>query len=150
MPYLPTHEPGKVIMFGSSGNATDYFKNGWGTLEKHFILIVEMECASLEISIPSLKRKALTLSAKMFTFIVPGKLDKQTVEILMNCQKTVKWELTEGGHTERKLLIPKALIKSPNPVITFVTPNATKPRDIGAHEDTRILSTAFLNLTLHE
>jgi hypothetical protein len=88
-------------MFGSSGNATDYFQDGWDTPEEDFIWIVQMEGASLEIPIPSLKGETLSLSAKMFSFIMPGKLDKQTVEILINSQKTGKWELTVGGRNGR-------------------------------------------------
>jgi hypothetical protein len=148
--YSPTYELGKVINFGSSGSAKDYFLDGWSIPEKDFTWIVSKERASLEISIPSFKGEALTLSAKMFPFIVPGKLDKQRVKILINGKNAGEWEFREEGHTERKVLIPKALITSPNLVITFVTPNAAKPKDIGANEDTRVLSVAFINLTLYE
>jgi hypothetical protein len=34
-------------------------------------------------------------------------------------------------------------------IITLVTSNAAKPKNIGENEDTRVLSIAFINLTLH-
>jgi hypothetical protein len=138
-----------VISFGSSGNARDYSPSGWSTPEKDFTWIAGKEGASLAIPIPSFKGEALTLSAKMFPHIIPGKLNKQTVEILINGQKAGKWEFTKPGNAEKTLLIPKTLITNRNLVISFITPDAAKPKDIGGI-DKRILSVAFYNLKIAE
>jgi hypothetical protein len=139
-----------IISFGSSGNAKSYSLNGWSTPEKDFIWIEGEKGASLSIPIPSFKGEALTLSAKMFPHIIPGKIKKQTVEILINGQKAGKWEFTKPGNIEKTLLIPKALITTDrNLVISFITPDAAKARDIGGI-DKRILSVAFYNLKIAE
>jgi hypothetical protein len=139
-----------VISFGSSGNAKNYFLSGWSTPEKDFTWIVGKEGASLAIPIPPLKGEALTLSAKMFPHIIPGKLKKQTVEILINGQKAGQWDFTQPGNAEKTLLIPKALLTNQNLVVSFITPYAARPKDFGANEDPRTIGVAFYTLKLAE
>jgi hypothetical protein len=136
-----------VISFGSSGNAKDYFPAGWSTPENDFTWIIGKEGASLTIPVSSLKGEDLTLSAKLFPHIIPGKLKKQTVEILINGQKAGKWEFTKPGNAEKTLLIPKALVTDRKLALAFVTPDAAKPSDFGGI-DKRILSVAFYNLKI--
>jgi hypothetical protein len=136
-----------VISFGSSGNAKDYSPTGWSAAENDFTWIIGKEGASLIIPVPSLKGEDLTLSAKLFPHIIPGKLKKQTVEILINGQKAGKWEFTKPGNAEKTLLIPNALVTDRKLALAFVTPDAAKPSDFGGI-DKRILSVAFYNLKI--
>ena len=94
-------------------------------------------------------KSPVVLKAKLMAFLCAGKLDKQTVYILVNGQEAGKWEITKPGFQEQTLTLAETLFTKPDRmVIIFKTPDATSPAQLGISNDKRSLGIAVRALEL--
>lgn len=143
---VPSYKFGTVLSFTATGNANPYKGNGWSTPDKDFTW-TDGNKAVLLFSIGETD-KDLTLNIKTGGFIVPGKLDKQTVNVLANGQQIAKWEFTKMEAIEQSAIIPKNILEKGKLTIEFELPNATSPVSLGINQDMRALSLDVVNLSI--
>lgn len=92
----------------------------------------------------------VTLKANINAFISSGKVNKQTVHILINGQKAGEWVITKRGFHEETLIIPVTLFRDNKTVITFNILDAVSPAEVGVGLDVRVLGIAVNSLVLFE
>jgi len=139
-----------VINFAEGGNSENYKIAGWGKAEGGFTW-TEGKTASLTIPISATKEPFVTLKAGLSAFLSPGKVDKQTVSILINSKAVGIWVFVKPGLQEKTLFIPRDLLmKSSNMEITFHTPDAVSPAQVGFNNDKRVLGLAVHTIELTE
>jgi len=145
---LKSYEWGTPIYFGKSGQEASYEVDGWSQPSKHSTWIDGVN-ATLKIPVSVPESASIKLKAEFFPFIVPGKVETQTVIILINGKKAGKWIIKEKGLQERTLDIPRRFIGDTGLLkITFNTPDAISPAEIGYNKDKRVLGIAFRSLQL--
>jgi Sulfatase len=148
---IPEYHWGEVIHFGTNGNAKLYQAEGWclPAPEESFTWN-NGKRATLVLPV-SAPKTAVSLRATVGAFIVPGKVDRQRLRVLINGQMAAEWVITKAGFHERSTSIAKELLTDPEQtVITFEMPDAASPRGIGAGGDVRELAIAFASLRLAE
>jgi hypothetical protein len=146
----PTLEWGSIIRFGRSGNAQPYLTGGWSAPEDGFTW-TDGHLASLLIPSTPTRSSSVLLKASFAPFLAAGIVNKQTVNVLINGQKAVEWNITTGGIQELTLIVPKGLLGDADSFsITFDMPDAVSPKSIGLGKDRRILGIALRTLALEE
>ena len=141
---------GAVIDFTKNGNADYYKVAGWGKAEGLFTW-TEGESASLNIPISATKAPFVTLKAGLSAFLNPGKVNKQTVSILINNKVVGIWVFVKPGLQEKTVFIPReSFVKSSNMEIIFHTPDAVSPAQVGFNNDERVLGLAVHTIELTE
>jgi len=141
---------GAAIQFGFLGNAEPYQIEGWSRGSDGFTW-TNGHSASLTIPITMPKSPFIILRARLMPYVVPGKVDKQTVHIFTNGKKAGQWIFTKRGIQEVALIVPKSLFTNPNRVvITFNMPDAISPSTVGYSNDKRTLSFGLISLRLIE
>ena len=141
---------GTVINFAEGGNADYYKVTGWGKAEGLFTW-TEGGSASLNIPISATKAPFVTLKAGLSAFLSPGKVDKQTVSILINNKAVGIWVFVKPGLQEKMVFIPReSFVKSSNMEIIFHTPDAVSPAQAGLNNDERVLGLAVHTIELTE
>ena len=145
---IKSYEWGTPIYFGKSGHGASYLIEGWSQPSKYSTWIDGVS-ASLKIPISVPDSASIKLKAELFPFIVSGKVEKQTVIILINGKKAGKWIIKAKGLQERTLDIPRNFIGDTGLLkITFNTPDSVSPLEIGYNKDKRVLGVAFYALEL--
>ncbi len=141
---------GSAIQFGLLGNAKPYQTKGWSYLEDGFVWTVRQN-ALLTLPITTAPSSPVILKAKLRSFLAEGKIDKQTVHVLINGQKAGTWLINKPGFQDQSLIIPARLFTdSTRLVIIFNTPDATSPADAGYINDRRTLGIAVHSIVLSE
>jgi hypothetical protein len=145
---VEAYKLGEKILFNSSGNSRRYQTAGWSLPESEFTW-TDAKKASLTIPIAATRSRAVTLKADLRPFIVPGKVDRQTVHVLVNGRKAGTWNITKPGFQEHTLTIPASLLTDPHSLeITFELPDAVSPVEVGYNKDRRVLGLAFRTIEL--
>lgn len=141
---------GTVIDFAEGGNADHYKVAGWGSAEATFTW-TEGASASLNIPISVPETPFVTLKAGLSAFVNPGKVDRQSVRILINSKAVGIWVFEDPTLQEKMLFIPRDLLtKSSNMEITFHIPDAVSPAHVGFNDDKRVLGLAVHTIELTE
>jgi len=141
---------GTVINFAKGGNAEYYKAAGWGSAEGAFTW-TEGGSASLNIPISAPEAPFVTLRVWLSAFLSPGKVDKQTVSILINRKAVGIWVFVNLELQEKTLFIPReSFVKSSNMEITFHLPEAVSPAQVGFNNDKRVLGLAVRAIELTE
>ena len=141
---------GAVINFAAGGNADHYKVAGWGEAESSFTW-TEGRKASLTIPIHSPTAPFITLKARLRAFLSPGKVDKQTVRILINGKAVGIWVFVKPELQEKTLFIPsESFVKSSNMEITFHTSDAVSPAQVGFNNDEHVLGLAVQTIEVTE
>lgn len=138
---------GSTIKFGLLGNSQPYEIAGW-SLPYEGLTWTVGKSATLIMPITTPK-SSISLKATLTPLLMPGKLEKQTVDILINGKKADEWLITKPGLQEQTLNIPKSLFTNPDIVsITFNTLDATSPKQLGISNDGRVLGVAMHTIEL--
>ena len=139
---------GTVINFAKSGNAEHYKAGGWGSAEGTFTW-TEGASASLNIPISVPEEPFVILKAGLSAFLNPGKVDRQTVRILINSKAVGIWVFEDPTFQEKMLFIPRVLLtKSNNMEISFYMPDAVSPAQVRFNNDKRVLGLAVQTIEL--
>ncbi|MEF9438631.1 MAG: hypothetical protein L0922_07850 [Candidatus Mariimomonas ferrooxydans] len=141
---------GTVINFAEGGNAENYKVAGWGSAEGTFTW-TEGKTASLNIPISVTNAPFVILKAGLSAFLSPGKVDKQTVRILINNKAAGIWVFVKPELQEKSLFIPRDLLMKSNDIeISFHIPDAVSPAQLGFNNDKRVLGLAIRTIELTE
>jgi hypothetical protein len=138
---------GAVISFGKGGNSELFKGPGWSAPEESFTWS-DGPAAEIVLSGPR-PHSPLVLSADMTGFLVPGKVPRQRVRVLVNRKEAGEWTITAPDFQERTLGIPENLLdESGQTVLTFETPDAVSPLIVGVGEDVRRLGLGLRTLAI--
>ena len=138
---------GTPIDFTSRGNAEQYQGDGWGTPEPYYTWSDGKE-ARLVLPV-ALPKSSVTLKARLTAFLVPKKVEKQTLRILVDNHFAGEWVITRVGMQEKMLTIPQQLFTNHREtIITFEMPGAIPPNTVGAGDDVRPIAIAMASLVL--
>ena len=147
---LTLHEFGTTIQFGKGGNALSYIQKGWGGPANGYTW-TNGKSASIRIPITIPDSPSITLRVNLRAFLCDGKVEKQTVIILVNGMRVGSWVITTSGFKDKRITIPKSFLTLPYLLdITFLTPNAVSPSTVGYNEDKRVLGVAVRTIDLYE
>jgi len=139
---------GMAIDFSAGGNADPYKGAGWGNPEGSFTW-TEGGKAILHIPVDLPTAPFVSLKARLSAFLSPGKLDRQTVYILMNGKAVGSWIFMKSELQEKTLFISMGVFLESNEMeITFDMPDAISPSLAGFNEDKRVLGLAVQSIEL--
>ncbi len=150
-------QTGLKIRFGNDGNYLIYQGSGWSYPEEG-VTRTDQKIASLMI--PIVKTDSdVELEAIFEPFIIPGKVDRQRVEVVVNGKRIDNWECTalesaragrglSGRIVKRTATIPSYLTADPIMTITFLLPDAISPASFRGYRDRRMSSLAMHSITL--
>jgi hypothetical protein len=142
-----TYKWDTTITFGFLGNAESYQTEGWSFPEDGFTW-TEGRSSSLSIPI-TMPGSNVILKANLRALVWPGKLDKQTVSILINDRQAGEWAITRRSFQEQEIKIPKAYFSGHSSVkITLKIENPTSPAQLGLSNDQRYLGVAVRDINL--
>jgi len=145
---LETYRYGDLITFGERGNSLAYQGEGWSYPDQGFTPTDE-RTASLIIPVMQTSSN-LELKATCMPFIVPGKVEKQTVKVLVNGNTIGQWRLSEQKLQESTVIIPQDYLSGNLVQISFELPDAISPLALGIGRDERQLSIAVSSIDLTE
>jgi len=147
---LTFHELGTTIQFGKGGNALSYIQKGWSGPANGYTW-TNGQSASINIPITIPDSPSITLRVNLRAFLGDGKVEKQTVIILVNGMRVGSWVITTPGFKDKRVTIPKSFLTLPYLLdITFLMPNAVSPSTVGYNEDKRVLGVAVRTIDLYE
>ena len=101
---------GTLIRFAINGNARLYQAEGWAAAEANYSW-TDGNRARLVLP-TSLPKSLVTLKARLRAFIVPGKIEKQTLRILVDQRLAGEWVVTNPGLHDKELTIPTSFYQS--------------------------------------
>jgi len=153
-----TRRNGVNIRFGEDGNSLPYLGRGWSYVQKGFTS-TDGKIAALIVPIDEVKSD-VELKVSFDPYIVPGKVDRQRVAVLVNGTEIDAWEIdrhneewrtsrSRGEFLERAIRIPNGLLTDYTMVITFHLPDAVVPAQHGWDMDERMLGIRLRSLALN-
>lgn len=135
------------IAFGRNGNAGSYQAEGWSSPDRDFTWI-DGKRGTLALPAPP-AGGSLHLQAAIMAHVVPGRIERQRIRVLVNRQLAGEWEIANRDMQEKTLVIPEKLVEgSEIMTITFEVPDAASPARLGTGPDLRELGLAVLWLQL--
>ncbi|MDB5619750.1 sulfatase-like hydrolase/transferase [Tardiphaga sp.] len=140
-PYVP----GDTVTFGRDGNSKRFQSGGWGDPQAGFTWTVGHQ-SSLDMQLANIPTESLTLKASLIPFVVPGKLERQTVVVYVNNEKINEWSVSAAGEFEAD--IPARLVESGNLDLRFDLPEATSQVALGLNDDPTVFAVQVHSLTL--
>ncbi|MEN8005954.1 MAG: sulfatase-like hydrolase/transferase [Candidatus Krumholzibacteriota bacterium] len=137
---------GDMVEFGMEGNADPFTGQGWAAPSSNGTW-TDGSRAHLKFQVQAPGEDVVFLFA-MHPFLVPGKLDRQRVGILVNDANLITLDVTEPQTKLYKLTIPGELVQTNETLITLVLPDATIPEALGVGGDKRQLGVSVLSICL--
>lgn len=143
---LAPSEYGKPIFFGSGGEGDRLKLTGWAGAEPPFTW-TDGIAASLAIRLAT-TQEPVQLQFKMCGMNVPKRLPSQRVDLYINSEKVVRWEVSDEAVFT--VPVPEKFLSKPDPllVIDFYMPNASSPAALGVGGDSRRLGIRLSELTV--
>ena len=136
---------GRKIEFTAQANTEEYRIAGWSQAEAQFTWS-EGKVAKMALPI-SAAPNGLNLRVTMAALIHPPDLPSQPVQVYVNGQELVEWQV--GNTAEFVAHLPSELTKGGGTLlIEFRTPKATSPKTLGMSEDLRVLGISVQRLEL--
>jgi hypothetical protein len=89
----------------------------------------------------------LSLRLQLTGFVVPDKLPRQSVNIILNGTTVDSFVIEQGEPLERTIILPAKLLRAENEMI-FKLPDATTPASLGLSKDPRPLGIAVFWMQL--
>jgi hypothetical protein len=137
---------GDVIEFGMEGNADPFTGRGWAApLSNGQWSDGDRAQLTLQVDAPG---EDVDFLLAMRPFLVPGKLERQRVRILVNGADLITLDLTEPKAKLYKLTIPGQMLESNEVELTFVLPDAAIPDKLGVSGDKRKLGVSVISVCL--
>jgi hypothetical protein len=140
-------DPESVLVdFGAAGNSMPHRVSGWSTPEPDETWTLG---AQSELALPAPPRRATHVLALSLRPLVAGeRLPAQRLGIAVNGAPLAEFHI--AGRTRRACLVPWSLIEGRADLrITFTTPDAARPVDLGLNDDRRRLGVALRSLVLY-
>jgi hypothetical protein len=139
-PATPRSGPGLDVIFGTTGNAGRYLREGWSTPEPGYVWTTG---ARSVLALPKLEAAAWELEAEIQPFTHGARLPAQRLGLSVNGVAAGMVQL----HTQAvvKLALPHA--DGPEELV-FDVPDAARPMDVAGGTDDRVLGFSFKRLLL--
>jgi lysophospholipase L1-like esterase len=134
MPALPPD--GRVAV--SAMESDPFLGRGWGRPEESFRWTEGREA---ELVFRTDDRRGRVLRVRLKPFLVPGRLDRQRVEVAFNGRAIGAWTLRSPDETVRSAFVPADAFAEEN-VVTFRLPDAAAPSRFDGGPDQRELAIA--------
>ena len=135
---------GDFVNFGMEGNADPFTGQGWASPSSNSQWS-DGNRAHLRFQITAPNEEVEFLLA-MSPFLVPGKLDRQRVQILVNDREFTSLEVTEQQGRLYIFTIPEEFLQADEIQVTFVLPDAAIPEELGVGGDKRKLGISVLQI----
>jgi len=139
------YEWGTDLHFGDKGNAGPYYGIGWGIPEPG-VTWTDGHLATLYLPAPP-PRGDVMMTANLSGFVPAGKLDHQSVRVLVNHHEVAQW-VVHGDFLDYTAVIPREVFGQAAVEIAFELPDAKCPIEIGAGSDSRTLGLAVVGIKL--
>jgi hypothetical protein len=125
---------GTRVDFGTEA-ADKYLWYGWGGREPFSHWTVRGQ-ATLTFSLPKIEASILRL--RLAPFLVPGKLERQRVEVQLNDRPIASWTLSDQAARDIEIALPGSVLRNKN-VLAFNLPDAAYPKSLNVSDDMRLL-----------
>ena len=133
------------ITFGPTGGYLSLSPQGFAAGERNYTWNAGY-VASLRFRVP-LARRDPVLALDLHPFIVPYKVAEQDLNIYINGLWVGFLRTTQP--TRYECPFPREHLSSGTNLLSFLMPRATRPIDIGASQDTRLLAFSFYGAALN-
>jgi hypothetical protein len=140
----PIARGGKVDVKLSNNYPLNFFSSngylvfGWGAPQDGFTWTSGKRS---RLAIPVSSSADLILEATISPFVIPGKVEKQDVDIFIGPTKVGSWSISAPG--VYKVVIPQVLLKGGVLDVSFDLLNATSAKKLGIGPDPEILALQF-------
>ena len=142
---------GTLLTFGKTGNVHRFLLDGWSIpSESERTTWTKTDEARLSFRVNAPKSDTVLLSARMYPFIVQGRLPRQRVLVHINGKLIDEWMLTEKVVQTHSIAVAANHFQGNEVVIGFRFPNATSPKAMGVNRDVRTLAARFIDVALHD
>jgi hypothetical protein len=138
---------GEFLDFGMGGNADPFTGRGWASASANGRWS-DGKGAHLKFQVDTPGEDVEFLFA-MRPFLVPGKLDRQRVRIMVNDRELKILDLTDQQANRYMLTIPAEFVQTNEIRITFQVPDAAVPEDLGVGGDKRMLGISVMTVCLY-
>ncbi|WP_282010039.1 sulfatase-like hydrolase/transferase [Nitrospina watsonii] len=140
--------PGDPVQFTESGFSRNLALPGWSVQESGHRWS-EGSKAVLRFKLEDRPGQDLVLRLRAQAYLAAGKIDHQTIKVLVNGQQTAEWIMR--GERWHEAPIPAALIDEDGVInIVFEISNPASPAEFGLSEDSRKLGIAARELVLEK
>jgi hypothetical protein len=138
---------GSTIHFGQAGTSSWFRTSGWSYAEEEFTWTDGVHAwLVFQVARPG---QPVLLEATLNAFLASDKIEEQRINILVNGKEAGVWRISSAGFHDETLFLEPSLFNSTGPtIITFETPDAVSPSDVGLGPDRRMLGAAFQALRL--
>lgn len=137
---------GDIMEFGMEGNADPFKASGW-CAPSSFAQWTDGHRSVLRFVVDQQNEDIVFIIA-MRPMIVPGKVDRQRVQVTVNGKELVTIALNDPRPKLHKFVIPAALVDSDEVEIAFGLPDAAIPADLGISGDQRTLGLSIVSVCL--
>jgi hypothetical protein len=131
------YEWGTRVRFGISGNGDGYLTSGW-TKTSPTLNWNKGDSAVLTFGIKEPPRDVM-MTIVFVPFLVPGKLDRQRINIAINGRPSVNIVYDDVEEKHISTVIPRELLKDDRLELLFEFPDAISPKELGISHDSRKL-----------
>jgi len=133
-PQFSDYTYGTRVDFGTEA-ADRYLWYGWGGREPFSHWTVRGQ-ATLTFSLPKIEESILRL--RLAPFLVPGKLERQRVDVQLNDWPIASLTLSEHAPRDIEIVLPGSALRDEN-VLALNLPDAAYPRSFNVSDDVRLL-----------
>jgi hypothetical protein len=127
---------GEKLSFQVTSGIDKYLLDGWSGQEPNHRW-TDGGCARLQFHLSELAVHGIILRVECLGFLAGGKLDHQSVDVLVNDSKVTTWTVRQIEWYEAT--IPRELMNNGDINISFLVSNPTAPCDVNLSKDKRRL-----------
>jgi len=141
---------GTELSFGKQGSFKPFQKTGWAITRSGNITWTVGDEARLVLPLP-VPAGPVRMRAMLKPLLVPGKLDRQRVTVIVNGRELASWRLTANQFQSVEQDIPAEYLSAGGETeFRFLLPDASAPASLGTSRDSRRLALAFMSLRFDE
>ena len=138
-----SYQLGEPINFGLKGNSTSYLGTGWGIAENGFNWTVG-KSSSIVLPVNPSAKEALVLEATLSPFVLPGKLDRQRLNVFVNGEQVAQWSAESSALF--RAVIPARMTAGGSLELRFDLPDATSQSSMGINDNLTVLGVQMTTL----
>lgn len=138
---------GETVSFQAGSGIDSYLLDGWSGQEPTHRW-TDGGCARLQFHLTELGAKDVILNMECAGFLAGGKLDQQSVEVLVNDNKVATWAVRQKDWYEA--IVPNGLVKNGDMNVSFLISNPTAPVDVNLSGGKRKLGLRVLSVKIIE
>jgi hypothetical protein len=141
---VPEYALGETLYFGKKGYAKKYLGEGWSYDDLHYTP-TDGKRATLLFSFQH-QGQPLIITAELIPYTAGGRLESQTVRVVVGGSIQAVWKVSEGG--VYRAVLPAGLESTSPLEIILELPDAVSMAELGAGIDTRKLGVGLHSLRI--